>query len=364
MSSSVWPKDILTEPPDIERDHANHLIVFLISPFNPKDVFDEIHQVIQLLCAKIGKAIGAKIDVVRADSVSKPGVIHKDIWTYINGADAIVADVTGNNGNVMLELGVAASYRNAENVIIIRDSDSDEKFLFDISPSRHLMYKRGIVGDVDFHNRLGLALQYALAPAPFVPHPETEIVLPVQLDLSTPTQGESLIGPSNEHRRYMEKGLEFGSLYVYRYSWLTLGQESYSNVRVQVKMKFSSLLEGVELGQHWMGIMLRSQHFYAEAGHLIYIKSDGVIQHTQPINEGEKDGEDPILGKVQDFETSNWIEFDLSFSPDGISGKIGEVEIHIDAQNMPFIYSAGLLRFQTYRTRSILKTLKVESLSV
>ena len=128
-------------------------------------------------------------------------------------------------------------------------------------------------------------------------------------------------------------------------------------------MRFSSLLEGIALGQHWMGIMLRSQHFYAEAGHLIYIKSDGLIQHTQPINEGKKEGEDPILGNIPDFNVRNWIEFDLSFSPKGIMGKVGGIKICINSKDMPFIYSAGLLRFQTYRTRSILSEVTVERLT-
>jgi len=363
MSSTVWPKDTLKHPPDIERKHANNLIVFLISPFEPKDRFDEVFNVCRRICSNLGNAIGAEVVVVRADSVSSPGVIHKDIWSYIAGADAVIADVTGKNGNVMLELGVAAANRDAESVIIIRDDESDEKFLFDISPARHIMYKRGIVGDIEFQQRLTFALQYALAPAPFTTSSEIEVELPMDIDLSDQSHGSKLVGPANGHRRYFTNGIEFGSFYIFRYSWLTLGQKEFSRFCIKARMKFSATLKGEELGQHWMGIMLRSQHFYAGSGHLFYVKSDGAIHHTRPISELQKEETDPLIGVLDNFTFDSWVNFEISFTSSGIKGQINEVPVSIMSDAMPFTYNAGLIRFQTFRARAILRSLVVDKVS-
>jgi len=65
------------------------------------------------------------------------------------------------------------------------------------------------------------------------------------------------------------------------------------------------------------------------------------------------------LGRISNFNSNTWIEFDLSAK--GLKGRIGEIDIAINSKEMPFIYSAGLLRFQTFRARSILSSLAVES---
>ena len=96
---------------ELPRRAQNHLICFLACAFRPQDHADELVSFVQAVCTTIGQEIGAQIECIRADLISRPGTIHTDIWRYIQLADALIFDVTGLNGNVLLELGVAAAAR-------------------------------------------------------------------------------------------------------------------------------------------------------------------------------------------------------------------------------------------------------------
>lgn len=361
MSTSVWPKDYLKEQHEIHREHGNHLVVFLISPFKPIERYDKLWEFCQSVCVETGKLIGAEVECIRADSPPTPNVIHQDIWNYIQRSDAIIADVSDRNGNVMLELGVATSWRDKHNVIIIQDKDASEcDFLFDISPARHLTYQYSLSGDFAFRDRLRRTLLFALAPAPYVPTNMPTIRLPLNLRLTDPTDCACLISPGNSHRRLLSDGLEFGSFYVFRYSWLTLGVEEYDSIKVQAEMCFTRLRHDDANDRGWIGIMLRSQHFFANYGHLIYVLSDGTVKRTEPKDEFNKEDNDPSLGQIQGFSTIDWVSFDLQFDEHAMSGLVGGVQFSIPVADMPYRYNAGLVRFQTYKARVCVRNLKVE----
>jgi hypothetical protein len=360
MSTSVWPADYFKEPREIDRKHANHLVVFLISPFEPEAKYNEVLAFCRSVCSEIGQMIGAEVECIRADSPSTPNVIHQDIWNYLRLSDAVIADVSDKNGNVMLELGVAASYRDKSNVIVIQNLKTEGSFLFDISPARHLIYPRKLSDALEFRNKLRSALLFSLTPAPYVPQDMPAIELPLHLQLMRSKNCTYLLSPSNSHRRLLSDGLEFGSFYVYRYSWLTIGQEHFSNVSVRARMRFTALKPDIDIGKGWIGIMLRSQHFFAEGGHLIYVVSDGTVRLTQPINEFNKEQTDLFLGQIQEFKLHDWIYFDILFDEHALSGSVGGVEFNIHVTDMPFNYNAGLIRFQTYLSRACINNLQVE----
>lgn len=363
MATSVWPFDYLSEPHHIDRKHGNHLIVFLLSPFSPKERYDELLVFCQSVCAEVGRIIHAEVECIRADSLSTPNVIHQDIWSYIQMGDAIIADVSDRNGNVMLELGVAASFRDKDKVIIICDQESEGGFLFDISPARHLIYRHSLSGAAAFRAQLIRALLYSLAPAPYVPPDQRSIQLPMSLDLSSSVDSANLVGPSNAHRRLLSDGLEFGSFYVFRYSWLTLGLDQFRNIRLRAEMRFTELHPDATAGQGWVGIMLRSPHFFADYGHLVYVVSNGAVQHTQPVDEFHKEPDDPLLGQIPNFKLTDWVHFDLLFDEQSLGGSVGGITFDIPVSGMPFTHNAGHLRFQTYLARACLKSLEVEALA-
>lgn len=71
--------------------------------------------------------------VMKSDDLFTTTEIIEDVWEYINKARIIVADVTGRNGNVFYELGLAHTV--GKSVIILTQDESDVPF-----DLRHLRY--------------------------------------------------------------------------------------------------------------------------------------------------------------------------------------------------------------------------------
>jgi hypothetical protein len=147
MSISVWPYDTFQEPePPIDDKTIRPIICFVISPFKPKERWDDMFNLLQSVALEVGKSINVVIKCFRADHIVSSGMIHSEIWKALRIADFIICDVSGENGNVMLELGVSAAWRKKEHIIILRDKNDEKPFLFDINPARHLEYEISFSG--------------------------------------------------------------------------------------------------------------------------------------------------------------------------------------------------------------------------
>lgn len=109
---------------DVRKNEA-----FILIPFD--EAFDPVLSSIQNVCEEL------KIKPKRADDI-KQGLIMNNIFDGINHSEIIIADITGNNPNVFLELGIALSRR--ENVVIVISQDRDDA-PFDIRNWQVLQYK-------------------------------------------------------------------------------------------------------------------------------------------------------------------------------------------------------------------------------
>lgn len=104
--------------------------VFVIMPFN--DEFDDVW------VGGIKKACLGDFAPLRVDQISLSSWITDDVEEYIDKSTTVVADVTGNNPNVMFELGYALG-RKKDPIIIVQPQEPG-KVPFDISGIRHLEY--------------------------------------------------------------------------------------------------------------------------------------------------------------------------------------------------------------------------------
>lgn len=101
-------------------------LCFVLMPF--RDQFRRIYNDhIKTTLVSIG------LKVLKSDDIFTTTEIIEDIWEYINKASIIVADVTGRNGNVFYELGIAHTV--GKPVIILTQDEND--IPFDL---RHLRY--------------------------------------------------------------------------------------------------------------------------------------------------------------------------------------------------------------------------------
>lgn len=71
-----------------------------------------------------------------SDSQGEIDIIHKSIVNNLYSDPIVIVDISGRNGNVMLELGLRLAFDKP--VIIIKDDKTD--YMFDISMIEHLEY--------------------------------------------------------------------------------------------------------------------------------------------------------------------------------------------------------------------------------
>jgi hypothetical protein len=76
----------------------------------------------------------------RADDFSKPGYIMDDVLKKIGEASLVIVDVSDKNPNVYYELGIAHSFKDNNQVILI--SQSIEAVPFDLRSFRHFIYSK------------------------------------------------------------------------------------------------------------------------------------------------------------------------------------------------------------------------------
>ena len=334
---------------------------FLITPCSPKEKFDDFYKLISDICERIGLALNCKLKVIRADKIVGSGVIQNEIWNEIKSADVIIADVSGLNGNVMLELGVASAWRKKEQVIIIKEDNEDEKFLFDIGPARHLIYKRTFEGYREFANKLCQSLKNALTSAPDLYVDIPKPTFPVNIDFSVNKDPQWLIGPSYCHRKLGNNYLEFGSLYIFKNSWLSVSNINIPKFELNAKLNFSSQVR-TDVGA-WIGVSVRNNNFFANYGHLIYLTSKGQVMRTIPFDDigGYNDSQ---IGVIEPFDPldKKYYNFKISFDDKNISMYVDNIGDVFPIKDMPFVFSSGKILFQSYHSRMAIKSFSIKIL--
>lgn len=105
--------------------------VFVIMPFAP--MFDDIWK------GGIERACSAEeIGCLRVDQISLSSWITEDIKGCMKIADFVVVDITGNNPNVMFELGWALAQEKKP--VVIRQKDDPSSVPFDVKDIRYIPY--------------------------------------------------------------------------------------------------------------------------------------------------------------------------------------------------------------------------------
>jgi nucleoside 2-deoxyribosyltransferase len=102
---------------------------FLAISYAP--AFDEVKAVI------VDAAAAVNFRCEGTGDLNTPGDIMNQVWQGIRAADVVVADITGGNPNVMIEVGMAAAL--GKEVIVISQS---ETLPFDIKHWRRITYQR------------------------------------------------------------------------------------------------------------------------------------------------------------------------------------------------------------------------------
>ncbi len=118
----IYPKQFLSERIPIEKNRC-----FMLMPFSEE--FDYIYGVIKKDLNDNGLICN------RADEIAGSKPILNKILTEILKSRYIIADLTNYNPNVFYELGIAHSFKDAQNILLLKQKES--KIPFDLT---HLTY--------------------------------------------------------------------------------------------------------------------------------------------------------------------------------------------------------------------------------
>jgi hypothetical protein len=358
MPDSIWPNDVALDPRELTRDSPHQLVCFLLSPFSPQEIYDEVHEAVTAVCQACAKAAGVEIDCRRADTYTEAKPIHDDVWRNIAAADFLIVDVTGLNANVMIELGVAAAFRRPQQVILIRAADDSSGPLpFDAFAQRYLPYRRGILGDREFFENLMSSMIYAITPAPYCPPTNLTNEPSFLVDLRQGDRPDLLLSPGLTHRRMTKEALEFGSFYVYRNSWLILGNREYSEASVRIRFRFSEIPKP---NQGFVGISLRNHHFLANWGHMVCFNTAGHVWRTVPLDEnGTYNNVD--FADVPGFNAASpeFIDLSVAITDSKMSLNVLDLAGDFPISEMPYVFAAGKIRVSTSMCRIQLQEVEV-----
>ncbi len=108
---------------------AGHPRCFVIMPFRTEltPVWESIRKVVEEHFGGVA---------VRSDEILKPGTIHEQMQSELRRADFCIADVTGNNPNVLWELGFAHALEKS----VVCLWQATDKLPFDIHSQRMFQY--------------------------------------------------------------------------------------------------------------------------------------------------------------------------------------------------------------------------------
>jgi hypothetical protein len=129
--------------------------LFILMPFG-EEWSDAVRETISRTCARLENQ-GTRLECERADEIARPGRITQQIIESIKRADVIVADITGNNANVMFELG----YADALDKLIVVLNQNLAAAPFDIKDWRAIAYSVDALGAAE--QELGRAILAALS---------------------------------------------------------------------------------------------------------------------------------------------------------------------------------------------------------
>ena len=120
----IYPKQFRSAKIPIEKNYC-----FFLMPFS--EDFDVVYGTVKEQLMKHGFVCN------RVDEISDSKPIINKIITEILRAQYVIADLTGFNPNVFYELGIAHTFKDAQNVLLIKQESS--KIPFDLT---HMQYRK------------------------------------------------------------------------------------------------------------------------------------------------------------------------------------------------------------------------------
>lgn len=166
-------------------------ICFVICPIGDPESETRRHSDLVLKHIIVPTAKGAGYDeenIIRADQISKPGIITHQIIEQILDADLVIADLTEHNPNVYYELAIRHAARKPV-VLLYRKG---ERIPFDVAPNRAIAYD-----PTDWGSPVVCQKELSEQILEAKKHPNAENPISTTIDLRMFSQAQDPAGKSN-----------------------------------------------------------------------------------------------------------------------------------------------------------------------
>lgn len=365
--SEVWPFEVKNKLIGATRDAIRPFKCLLLMPFEGR--FDQVAELIESTVSEVAKQLtkddvlgtqlSPSVNIKRLDWITSSGVIQYEIWQEIDEADLIFCDITGYNPNVMFESGVCAAWKEMKHVVFIKDRFFKQQSAFDIAPIRYTEYQLTSEGKLPFQRKVEKLTQDVLIGFPDRQVSTTKIQLPFEREFKDNHDDLRLYTPPLAHRRVIDGALEFGSPRFYAHSWASIGKEMFLNFSLQFSARFSNPVSD----SAYIGVGLRSQHYYSNFAHLLYLHRNGRIVLHEPVDNLADRGHD-ILREQMQIDLVGYHHFRIVFNEAVLSIQVDDFSHTSQVAKMKKVFGPGLIRFQVYGSWMAINQVKVTNSNV
>lgn len=357
--SEIWPLDVKNKLSGAGADAIRPFKCLLLMPFEAR--FNQVAEIINKIVLEKIKNFGDILSetelpkIERLDWITSSGVIQQEIWQKIAEADLVFCDITGYNPNVMFESGVCAAWKEMKQVVFIKDRFFKQQSAFDIAPIRYTEYELTSDGMKGFQDKIARLTEDVLIAFPDGQGSSPVITLPLDINFQNNRDDLRIYTPPYAHRRVTKERLEFGSSTHFSHSWASVGKEKFYCFQLEFIARFSN----PNPISAYIGVGLRSQHYYANFAHFIYLTRDGRIWITEPNEEPPNfyEGKDLRPAKPIDLDADHY--FRIVFSQSNLNLQVDDFSESFEVAKMKKVFGSGLIRFQPYRSWMAIKEVKV-----
>jgi hypothetical protein len=357
--SEIWPLDVRNELTGSAKDAIRPFKCILLMPFESRfaQVATIIHDVVlELVTKKFGMDLP---EVKRLDWITSSQAIQQEIWQEIFEADLVFCDITGYNPNVMFECGVCAAWKKTMQVVFIRDHFFKQESIFDIAPFRYTEYELTADGVQKFAEKIVKHTEIALIGFPDFQGSKPEIILPYVTEFRENRDDTRIYTPPFAHRRISNEALEFGSIVNFAHSWASIGKKEFLNFELEFLARFSNPKPDADA---WIGVGLRSQNFFANYSHLLYLRRDGRIVITEPNEESEPYYANIDVRPETPVNLTEYHSFRISFDESVLNVQVDDFQKTFPVGFMKKVFGPGLIRFQAYKSWMAIKQVRLKEI--
>ncbi len=352
--SEVWPFDVHKRLEGAPTEAIRPFKCLLLMPFGGR--FDRIAEEIRQTVTTV-VAAEFRMDlphVQRLDWVDSRGTIQQQIWQEITEADLIFCDITGYNPNVMFECGVCAAWKAMKQVVFMRDRFFSQEWAFDLQPVRQLQYELVSEQLTRLRQEIAQITRDACIAFPDGQGACPKVPLPFEVTFAGARDDPRIYTPPLSQRRVVADSLEFGSARSYAHSWASVGKEKFDNVELDFTAHFSNIV----YENSYMGVGLRSQHYYTGFEHLLYLDRRGRIVVAGP-SDTPPFWYDSVVRPDTPIALDVDHHFHIRFSGSVLDFQVDEFRSLLDIATMGKVLGPGLIRLQSWMCWMVLKHIRV-----